>query len=509
MSRSSLTAVAVVTLLLLGAAVPAATAAPETQDAQLAIDQPSYAGGEVTQQQEDGTLIYTVSHGQVEIKPQNFVSDAVVGFGVENGGSLTYNEDMEQYRFSLPQNETGTYTVYWEVRGPPSDSANATNVSADGTVVRRHEAVIKVASNPGYQHLETGALDTIRDDADLGQRFREETQSIYGEDVDVEAQFQAAIDFLKLKNDPLGALAGGFTSTWMLLLLGGAGANLALLSILGVVLFQQRHNIAYVNRFVARGRDEREVRDQLRDLDLKEKIRVLSRVDFQDIWPDDRVARAYRRMADTPFRAIQRLRSVRDPANLLSYRLQAMAQCGFTGVVDVTDGVTDYDTARVLPEGEVPDHSGIEEIELSNPPEDFVEALLGAGDPEVVNFDLPRADFDPAAISVATELKSVDEFLEDLEFRRDDFENPEEFGEYLREMLEFVREHEITDPNGEVDEIDYMLNIWVDEADLLGDGYDLPQFKYESEAIEADLQQRDPVEQASNAVEELQAGVGA
>jgi hypothetical protein len=506
MIRNTTIAVLVVVTLLSGALAPmAVTAAPETQTAQLAIDQPSFVEGSVTQQREDGQVIYSVQHGTVELKPQNFDADSVVGFGAEEGGSLTYDEEMDQFRFDVADGETGTFTLYWEVRGAPT--GNATNGS--GEAVRRHEAVVDVESNGEYQHLAAGSLERIREDADIGQRFREAAVDIFGEDVVIEDQLQASINFMKLRNNPLRALAGGYTSTWMLLILGGAGANLVLVTILGFALFQQRHNIALVNRYVARGRDETEVREQLRDLDLKEKIRVLSRVDFQDIWPDDRVARAYRRLAETPFRAIQRLRSVRDPANLLSYRLQAMGQCGYVGAVDCkSDGTTDYETARVLPEDEYPDDADtVEKEELSNPDDKFVEALLGTGDPEVVNFDLPGADFDPDAISVTAELKSVDEFLEEMELRRDDFENPEEFGEYLRQMLEFVRQHEITDPNGEMDEIDYILTVWVDEADLMGDRYGLPQIGFEAEAITADLEQRDAVEQASNAVERLQSGV--
>lgn len=481
---------------------------PQSIPATLAIEQPEYVDDDVQTQSVNGTTMYVVNAGRVDVQPQSFDAADVVGFGVEtDAGQLTYDDRMQVYEFDA-QNETGTFRLYWEVEETRVVGSGENATTEDVTV--RYSAVIKVAESPQYAHLPSGDLEQQREDAENWSTFVGGIRDIAGENADVQDAVDYMFNTLMIKHQPLAALSGNFTA--IVLLAFSTLGGLLFLALIGAVhLLSRFTDIKYINRFESLKAEEKDIDEKLSDLQLKERLQALGRADWNDLF-DDYTSRAYRNMAETPKKAINRLTSVRRPVNLVNHRLQAMGQLGYRAAVEEaqTDGGDDAgdQDADIVSAHIVPPHEDVPEgyrvDDLADPSEPLVREVMA--DDEVRDFNLVSAPVDVDAITVEQTPMDLEELMVALEIERDDFDSVDEWGDYLVEFVEFVHKHDYTDDHGSPNEIQFILNEWMDTDDLLGDAFDIPQFKYESEAIARALIERDPVADAEAQVDDIVEG---
>lgn len=507
-------------------AVPALGAAQvATQDADLAIEQPTYITEDIHVEQSDGTPTYVVQSQSVRVKPTNFNTEDVVGFGVDTDvGRLSYDEAFDRFTFDAGGNK-GTFTLYWEVveEREIAVEANNTTTTEVREVRTRYEARLRVASNESYAHLPESRLEEIREDADIGEAVRTAIRDIVGGDADVEQQTQVALNLLRLRHNPLEALAGGYFGFWIYLVLGGVGALLGTLTLLGFHFGIRWTDIKYRRHHESLKASELEIDEKLTEMELEERLRKIAKLDWNDLY-DDYAARKMREWAETPKDAIMKLVALGRDETLLDYYVRAMGHCDYQGAVRYgdarTDGGADTDDNPeiveawlVPPDGDVPDEAD-ETVALDkdeDPDEDDgrYEAFLAAvdrQDPELRDFDLRTADFTPGDIAVEADPLDIEDLMSEVGARQLEWEHPEEWGRLFLEFVEFVYQHDFTDDQGAPQQVDLMMNELLDVFDLLSDRFELPWFKFESQAIARALDEHDPVTQAEDLVDDVEAG---
>lgn len=497
-------------LLLLGLLLVATVAGPasavDVRPAELAIEQPHYVDGEVTESRDNGTPIYTVQDGRLKILPQNFGNGDVVGFGVETeGASLSYNEQLEVFEFRTEH--TGTFRLYWSVEIDREVTQN--NTTTTETVRQRYVAVVRVEENGEYDHVPAGSLEEQRDAAENWSAFAGAVRDIYGKDANLERRTQQAIHLLQLQADPLGALSGQFTSILLTLFITLGG--LVVLLLFGVWHVGVRwSDIRYIHREESKKATDQDIEDRLVELKHEERQRMLQNTDWNDLLEDDNLARAMRDVfGETVYDGTCRLQELTLPENLVRDRLGVMGLNGYVGVVERDgDEIVDADLRTELTVDEA------ETVELTDSPEEFLDALDWSH-PDLRSFDLAgaettHADVDPEdRPDVSLEALDLEELMERLEVQQQDFETPDVWGEYLLEFVEDVRQSEYTDEHGTPDATRYVLNAWLQTAQLERDCFDVPLLEYLGEAIEHALADRDPVASAEQVVSKVEAGKGA
>ena len=491
-----------------------AAAAPQTTAAELAIDQPDYVGDEVGTTRAGNGTVYIVRHGQVEIKPQNFDAEDVVGFGVTtSSGELQYNEQFDTFSFDSGGN-TGTFELYWEVEQTRVVEANNSTTTED--VTRRYESTIRVDEDQSWTHLPSESLEETREQAANWEEWTGALQSIYGENVDVAQRTSWSVDVNEVRANPFSVLSGGYTAYLVALFITISGV-LVLLTFGILHIYSTIQDKIAVHRNETLKADEADVDERLDELDNEERARKWAKLDFQDMdWPDS-VARAYRRIGDTPMKATLNLMSARTPNKTVDFRLQAMGVDGYVGVAERADVAADGGddgpetegeivTARVEKESDTELADGEELVELDDEiPVAFLNAIRG-NSTAVRDYNLRGTSATPGDISVEHTPLELEDLMEALEVQRQDFDSVDEWGMYLEEMLEFVLEHPVTDEHGEFDEVQVVLNEWLDTDDVVGDIFEVPHAKYEAEAVGWAIDQRDPVQEAEKMVESVETG---
>lgn len=147
-----------------------------------------------------------------------------------------------------------------------------------------------------------------------------------------------------------------------------------------------------------------------------------------------------------------------------------------------------------------------ETVDISDPTEEFLDALDWQSQ-TLWNYNLTQSSASPDDISVEQGPVTLEELSEALGAELTHFDSRQHWGKYLLEFVEYVREHDFTDTEGSPDDIQFILSQWMDEGDMLGDAFDLPHFKAESEAIEWAVEHSDPVQEAERTVENVQRGL--
>lgn len=495
----------VVTLLLLlvaSAVAPAAMGAIEEQPVELAVEQPSYADGEVQRSVSDGIPVYTIQDGTADVQPLNLGNGTVVSYGVvTDGGQLSYSEQMDQYEFDAGDN-TATFELYWEVEEQRAVQVN--NSTEIQTVRTRYTAVIRVAQNQDYQHIPTSELEDRREAAANWSEWSNALVGIYGEGVDVETRTQQAVNYLRLAHNPLAVLSGQFSAVLLTLFITiGGGLVLALFGTYHIAT--RWSDLRYINRQESLKPGEQDVEDRVAALQDEERRRALQNLDWQDVFPDDRVARASREtLGETVFDGTVRLQELLLPENLVRDRLQAMGLNGWVGV----DRDGDVTLAR---EDELGDVDEEDLVDLTTPADEFVDAL-DWNNSDLRTFDLASADISHQDVedtpAVSLDGLDLEELMEELEVQERDFESPEVWGEYLREFVEDVRESPYCDEQGKPDTTRFVLNNWLQLSQTLRDRHDMPLFEFAGDAIERALIDIDPVADAESIVDDVEDGVG-
>lgn len=497
-------------------------------DAELAVEHPSYIDEDVTQTASDDRPVYELQYQEAQIKPQNFDTDDVVTFGVEEQeGTLTYDDEMDLYQFDSG-GYNGTFTAYWEVEHVREVEVDGGNETQEETVRERYVADIRVEDTEDYTHIPVAEREDEMEAAANWYEWERAMYDVWGAGADIEQKTQLAVDLSHLRANPASALAGGYTDTWVLLVIGGAGANLVVLTLAGAHLWVRRDDIRMRLRMHSIRSEEHEADEKLSQLDYEERIRKAARLDWNDLW-DDATARKYRELAETPFRAILKLTGARTPRNLVSHRLQAMGQEGYVGVVDRNPDAFDLDdededggegdtpepefgTVDIVPGDLVSedDHT----VALTRQSEDFDEALFEAvldavdyNNREIREFDLLGADIDADDIEVEETVADIEELMDEMNAQRQDFDSPDEWAELLLDFVEFVRNHDYCDEHGSPREVQYIVNEWLDTDDYLADAVGFPQFKFESEALRRAIEiERDPLAEAEATVKNVESG---
>lgn len=532
---------AIIVLVLAGALVAGAVPATAqddvlTRDADLVVEQPHYVDGDVETRQFNGTQTYVATGSVLDLHAQNFAPGDVVDYGVQTtGGRLSYDSATGQFRFGA--NASGTYQLYWvvaeqvAVAGNQTQAGNATATNATGgTVTRqvRYAANVRVSGTEPKAHLAESDLAATRDAAGKWREFNATVQELrdanlllQSADLSTEETIQGMVNAYILQNDPLRALTGNITAV-VLILFTTLGGGLLLVILLGyhtVVVNKFRRAL---NRAESIEGDEGALAERMAGLEREERLRELQNHDWNDVFEDDHIAHAHRTLGDTPLEGFARFTgTLLQPRVWLRERLQAMGSEGYVAVAEDATIVTDGGDADANADADGPDWEQIDaarvapadEVGPDTPTDDLrdpSDALLDAldwGQPAIRDFDLAAADLDLPDGSPPPETLDIDELTAQAELDLEQFDSTEQAGRYLREWLAAVRTHDFTETDGTVDTARYVLNRWLQTAQLGRDEFALP-VDYMTEAIEAAIEWNDPEENAAATVDAIRAGTG-
>jgi hypothetical protein len=505
--------VAAAALLILttmaGAGVASAVAQTQTAErsADLAIEQDSYVESGVSMNQSGDVPTYRVE-GPVRIVPRNFAYRNVTDFGADGEATLSYDREMAQYEFSA--SKAGTYEVYWTVAERREVAVNGTNETETQLVKVRYVARINIDTE-AMAHIPQSKIEQQREDAENWRSVNASLVDIFGSDVDQQGKLQEAVWFWKAQKNPLSAFSGQFSAVIVMLTITIGG--LLVVATGGIVHYlSRRSDIRYRNKHESLKADEADLTERLLELDDQERKRVIANWDWQEIFSDDAVARAWRdTFGEDVLEGLVKYGSLREPRNLVHDRLQAMGQSGYVAVVDesvATDGGAgaageEIVSAHIESEDAVaPDE---ETIALDAPDDNLLDAI-DWDDPVMRGFDLASADIDPDALETNPRARSLEELLEVVDEQREEFDDPAAFGEFYLEFVQSLREHEISDKQGRPDTLRYTFETLLRQAQLLEDRHDFALFEFDRQAISKGLAEHDAVGNASDYVKEVNDG---
>lgn len=501
-----------------------ANAQQAAHPADLAIEQPDYVGGEVDTSTVNGTNVYSVNYGEISLRPQNIDSDDVVSHGVEEDvGSLSYDSEFDEYEFDA-EGHNGTFTVWWVVETEQVVNGSDGNETVT-TDTQRYEAIIDVTQTPEYQHYEAGALEETREAADNWDQYVvDRVRSISGEDADVVSEVQYALDLLNFRRNPGELLTGGYW-TAVLIVLGLAGIGGSLLFLQGTIVHYavRLAELMRLRKIETRRADEDTIDEKIEEQDLRDIQRALDNNDWNDIpGVSDRFARALREtLGENVRHGSIRLAEMLRPMNLIHDRLLAMGQNGWVAVVtrdastDGGEGDDGDDNAQgAITTVELKRESELDRSELAadqavdtlDEPSEELIAMLDWDSEALRQFDLAEASFDPE--ESGAELRGIDfeELMRETNASRQDFETPRNFGLYIQQLIEHVREHEFTDTDGRINEVRWVMNELLNIANVEDDLFDFPLLAFAGEGVERQLIEDDPVEEAHETVRKIKEG---
>lgn len=530
--------VALLALLLLGTVAPtiaagavgASAATISDRQAQLHVEQPHYVDGDVQASSANGTRVYHAKGESLEIHPQNFDAQRVVDYGIESGGgSAQLNYDATTGEFSLSASATGSYEVFWivservaveQTNASGNTSENATTTTTETRQVR-YSAIIRVEGAVGMDHLASGDLEKTRADAQKWEEFNATTSDLRGrsmwvslglqEPMTSEGLIQSMIGAWLLVNDPIAALTGDSSILIVLFLSLTGVAFLGALAAYhtGVIAWLYRRLNIHETTEAAEG----ELSARLAALDDEERRRRLAKRDFCDVFGDDHIADAFRDLGANPLEALENWLSRVRQRFAVHDRLQAMDQDGYVAVVDEStvtdggdeDGETVPTSARVVHEDALADDHEQDVRSLDVAVDDDLLEALDWADPTIREFDYINADFDRSRCTTPIEEFDLERLLElaDLDMRN--FSDEAAAGEYLRDLLEDIREHPICDDQGQVNTLRYGLEQFLRSACLLEDRYELP-IDYYVDLVDRAVDEHDTRGEALDTLQDVQEG---
>jgi|AntDeeMinimDraft_4_1070355.scaffolds.fasta_scaffold00760_14 type II secretory pathway pseudopilin PulG len=513
-AKSLLVGLLIVSLLstaaLPGLALAQSTGTDNATDARtpnLIVDQPAFVDSDIRQ---DGDT-YTASYAELTIVPRSFEHRDVVEYGLDtDAGSLTYDSTYDTYEFDAGEDE-GTFELYWIVEEERQTNGTSTTEQV------RYESTIQVEDAQQYEHHPAGTLEQQRSDAENWSAVTSDVRQVSGDDADVDQQLDVALALLEFRNNPFSALTGNFTALLTALAISPGGWFVLLL--FGILFVISTYSIiARRNWLESVLGDEAELQEEMSQFELEKKKQALENMDWQDVPGfDDTTARAFREsMGLNPLEGTKRLLSTLRPAALIHDRLLAMGQSGYVAVVERdtarTDGGADTDepapiTSVDLRQAHEIDTESVDgDIDdLEDPSDELVDAL-DWNDDTLRSFDLPDATLDPDAMS--TELSALDfeELMAEMDASRQDFDDEGVYGQYIREFVESVRDHNITDEDGRIDETRYAMNQLLHLANVERDLFDIPIMEFVGDAVERTLIDHDPIADAKSFVDDVEAG---
>jgi len=258
----------------------------DARAAEFTVRQPHYIDGDVRRESDNGTPVYVVRGGAIQLKPGNFRMTNVVDFSVRPSGDLSLDRLLGI--FELRPGAAGTYTMEFVVRRE-RPTENGTD-----TVSVRYAARVRVEGGADLVHQNAAELEAVQENADRWQNFN---QTIHdagyvdpGEATDEVVQAMIVWYQANPAENPLGYLTGNFFSLLLTLALSWPAGPLVFLTIFGppavlAVLFKRD-----LLRFEFMEAEEGEVREAQARLDKQERLRDPENSRPQDVFDNQEVA---------------------------------------------------------------------------------------------------------------------------------------------------------------------------------------------------------------------------
>ena len=540
MRRHTLTIALV--LLLVGAtlAAPVGVAAGErsvddTRSADLVVEQPDYVADDVAERTENGTPLYVAGGERLYIAPQNVDHDNVTDAGLAtDAGHFEYHDGLGVYVLE-PQGHEGTFDLYWDVRETTTvDDGNETTTETE-TV--RYEALVRVESHTDGVYLGAGEHDELQNQSAIGEHaegivadLESRWLPFFDTSGDTETVLERMGTLAATLGNPLNIFEEGYIGfhTFVVLSIGG---TLAALQYLGFFAWVVRKLRREKHEFEVAEAHEGDLAQKELRVEERERLNKLANMDWFDIFEDDHVARAFRdQFGETVLDGWTRLNSLILPEHLVRDRVKAMGHAGYVAVGafdgpispsepqgesdEDTDPVPSLEAVRLVREDDL-EHEGLGERELamtlpdpSNAPVDLETIVdrLDWNDPELVAFDFADAGVDPQAIETSVDTLDLERVVEQLDTQMQHFDDEQQYGQYLCEFVEHVREHPFTDDDGTPDDLRYAFNNLLQAAQLLDDRFGYPLSAYQVDAFDGALETYDRSARAAAYSEEVSHG---
>lgn len=508
-------------------AAPAAAAAGgdsrplDAREARLAIEQPAYVDGDVSQRSIDGVRTYTASGERLRVQPTNFDPADVVDYGVEEDeATLTYDEQFGVFNFE-PAAE-GTYHVYFVTReqyaAGNTTAANTTNSTE--TVRVRYEAAIRMEGSLNTVHISQEERDQLERHAELGATVNATLEDIRerslpfvdnsGSDREI---FRDMAGVYVNWGYPGSFFTGSLQQIMLLLVMSLGGLFLIAVTFIG---FGRVYHKAKkkLNIFEVTEAEEGALAERQAEIDDKERQQAFQNMDWSDIFPNPTVADAFRdSMGETPKDGFDKLlRTELAPEVWIRDRLQAMGMDGWHARVERTPTSADSDSdgriesAELLDPGTDLDDVDGDVIAVDDELDQLVDVLDWECD-ELREFDLTNADIDWNAMDTKPVTLDAPTLVEELDLQYDRFGNDEVAAQYLDEFITTVREHEFTDSDGDPETVREHLNDLLRACQYYGDVAELPGAEVARQHVQRALSDHDENEQARQYAEEVRAGV--
>jgi hypothetical protein len=525
-----LVAVVVVASVAVGGFSGAAVAQEETRAADLEIQQPHYIDDEVSVRQSNGSTVYEASGEHLRLYPTQFDADNVVEAGIEPSTAGFERTDAGA-GYTLTVDETGTYDVYWVVERSVTDGNQTT------TERIRYEASVRVGGPLGVASINQTELAELRDDADKWQHANATMHhqmdnsiliSLTPGSPTAQEWLASSLSKQQLVHNPAAAFSGGLTMFFIgLFSLGG--------SLVGIVfLGWHAKAITFLRRRLNLHESVQNEEGELnKRFEQQERDRAASSVQneqFSDVYLPH-VADAMRELGETPLEADCNITANGLlPSVGLAYKARAMAQDNYVGALSLpdddvrTDGGDaedgdgdDLATDDVLAMARARDEElAIIDIDADTVPDDAVEVdlskadrdwldVLPTGGQTMLEYDILNRDIDREAIQVDGVDWTVEEIIARLQLEARHFESASEAATYFVDFLRDVREHPVTDTDGEPRTCRLVLETLLRDSQLLDDRFNISK-QYGIDMLEAAIEADDPVEDGLGTVADIDEG---
>lgn len=436
---------------------------------ELNVSQQSYIESSVKSAEKQGRMVYEVQGPQVTLATPNLDRSNVVDYGVKGDtGSLIWNEKDQVYRLDFNSTD-GSYTVYWvvekEVETSSSDGTqDGENQTTTTTVTERYEAVV-VASNTSYAHIPQSELESTREKADKWESFKNRASEYIPSRAaqNMEDVVDLSIATLAFAAEPLSALTGGYTATWIQLILT-PGGNLVGVTIIAVIVVFAGGAIKYGNVRAARDQYRKKLDDVKAEIDREKRNRASIMKSLHEVYHHGNIAEiaieafGAKNLGD----AYDSYRDIVNEGEVLADRIQTMVSDGYdvvrrNGDIQMTDDPQDSD-----------DVLAVKDLD-----EDDLEQL--AYDEEVEQYRMQDADVDIESVKFNADIKEV---AERLEYDVLDAKDRDQFNEMLVELLAQKRKHDSTDSEGRIRPIRELVEVLM-RIPKEADRYGYPAAEYE------------------------------
>lgn len=438
-----LVALLVVVSGVLAGAVAGGASYDTSRPADLDITQPHYIDESVAVNDSASPPRYEVKGQQQQILPQNFESDAVTSYGVDNEqASLSFDQRTGEYTLQTDVS-SGTFLVYWDV----IDEVETNNTTQTRQI--RYEAQVRV-TDADYVHIERGEHEQLQEDAANFSAIESTFDRIGPAGQPLEDKIQDAVSAYQFINNPLRLLSGDFFGALTILTFTHGGRLLLGLLLLAPLAMVAGYAISY-RRLQQRVPDYDDIETERMKLFAEKLRKLLVYVTPHELPVTPRTAE---RMSDT---LGENLREIRNRVlNALSESvckriyLQAMGyrddiDADYAQVQRTEDGqITDV---SLISEADLPDEEDKETIiPLRNVTEDVADAVQWSQiDIHAVDETVPMDEIDVPVTHDRSEDSVMDELDIDIP---EDFDDRKTFAEAMYHLFGYVDASEYTDEDG-------------------------------------------------------------